>query len=192
MPGRGVCSRGVPGHGGLLLKGCAWSRGFYSGGAAPGGRVPAPGGVCSKGGVPGGDPPGWLLLRAVHILLECILVWLFHWSGLDDWEVSEKNMGFMSPKSLETVSIRIKTILILRIMGENPDGKPPCIGCEGLKYIWCMAQAWRLMHSCAQVARMLVCSAHELLQWIFSSAWIQLLTKTFIYLKIPFNRNYIH
>ena len=35
-------------------------------GSAP--RVPGP------GGVPGGDPPGWLLLRAVRILLECILV----------------------------------------------------------------------------------------------------------------------
>ena len=47
-----------------------------SGGSAPGGLlqgVPAPRGVCS-GGVPGGDPPGQLLLRAVHILLECILV----------------------------------------------------------------------------------------------------------------------
>ena len=47
----------------------------------------AAGGVCSSGrclvrgvGVPGGDPPdqappGRLLLRAVRILLECILVW---------------------------------------------------------------------------------------------------------------------
>ena len=33
-----------------------------------GGGVPAP------GGVPGGDPPGRLLLRAVRILLEYILV----------------------------------------------------------------------------------------------------------------------
>ena len=36
-------------------------------------------GVCSRGGVSGprgvcGDPPGWLLLQAVSILLECILV----------------------------------------------------------------------------------------------------------------------
>ena len=30
--------------------------------------------VCSRGEVPGGDPPGRLLLRAVRILLECILV----------------------------------------------------------------------------------------------------------------------
>ena len=41
--------------------------------------VPGPGGVCSRGGsamgrVPGGDPPGRPLLRAVRILLECILV----------------------------------------------------------------------------------------------------------------------
>ena len=54
----------------------AWSRGV------PGPRrVPAPGGggVCSQGvpasgGMPGGDPPGRLLLRAVRTLLECILV----------------------------------------------------------------------------------------------------------------------
>ena len=40
--------------------------------------MPGPGGlvwgVPGPGGVPGGDPPGWLLLRAVRILLECILV----------------------------------------------------------------------------------------------------------------------
>ena len=38
-----------------------------------GGSVPVPGG---RGN--GGDPPGRLLLRAVHILLECILVNLCH------------------------------------------------------------------------------------------------------------------
>ena len=44
------------------------------------GAVPAPWGACSGGGlllgegVPGGDPPGRLLLRAVRIQLECILV----------------------------------------------------------------------------------------------------------------------
>ena len=32
-------------------------------------------GVCSRGVVPGGDPLGRLLLRAVRILLECILVY---------------------------------------------------------------------------------------------------------------------
>ena len=55
VPGlRGVCSRGVPGPGGV-----------------PGLGASAPG-----GGVLGGDhhPPGRLLLRAVRILLECILV----------------------------------------------------------------------------------------------------------------------
>ena len=45
--------------------------------AAPGGSAPgesAPGGVCSRG-LPGGDAPlGRRLLRAVRILLECILV----------------------------------------------------------------------------------------------------------------------
>ena len=49
------------------------------GSLVPGGLVPR--GVWSRGeclvpgrGVPGGDPPGWPLLRAVRILLECILV----------------------------------------------------------------------------------------------------------------------
>ena len=50
----------VPGPGGAWSRGvCAWSGG--------GGCVPGPGG-------PGGDPPRRLLLRAVRILLECILV----------------------------------------------------------------------------------------------------------------------
>ena len=51
---------GVPGpRGGLVRGGCL----------VPGGLV--------LGGVPGGDPPGRLLLRAVRILLECILVCFF-------------------------------------------------------------------------------------------------------------------
>ena len=49
----------MPGPGGS-----AWSRGV-------------PGlGVLGPGGMPGGAPPGRLLLRAVSILLECILVLL--------------------------------------------------------------------------------------------------------------------
>ena len=39
-----------------------------------GGSAPGPGGSAPGGAVPGGDPPGRLLLRAVRILLECILV----------------------------------------------------------------------------------------------------------------------
>ena len=54
-PGRVPAPRGVPGPGGHLVRG-----------------VPAPGGLVP--GVPGGDPPRWPLLRAVRILLECILV----------------------------------------------------------------------------------------------------------------------
>ena len=50
---RGECL--VPG--GLVREGGAWS---WEG--------------CLVPGVPGGDPPGWLLLWAVRILLECILV----------------------------------------------------------------------------------------------------------------------
>ena len=65
---------GVPGRGGsapreglLQGEGGAWSGGcLVRGSAAEGG--------CLVGGVPGGDPPGRLLLRAVRILLECILV----------------------------------------------------------------------------------------------------------------------
>ena len=40
----------------------------------PGGGCFLPGGMLPPGGVPGGDPPGRLLLRAVRILLECNLV----------------------------------------------------------------------------------------------------------------------
>ena len=53
---------------------------LFTGESGPGGAcsregVPAPGGGGSgPGGLPGGDPPRRLLLRAVHILLECILV----------------------------------------------------------------------------------------------------------------------
>ena len=78
----GVWSQGVFGPGGCLVPGVAWSWGCL----VPG--VPGPGGAWSQGcliwGVPGprgvsgggsgGDPPGRLLLRAVRILLECILV----------------------------------------------------------------------------------------------------------------------
>ena len=39
-----------------------------------GGRRPAHQKATTEKGVPGGDPPRWLLLRAVCILLECILV----------------------------------------------------------------------------------------------------------------------
>ena len=63
--GRGVWSGGVPAHGGCLLGGCLLLGGVCSGGGASG-----------PGGVPGGDPPR-LLLRAVRILLECILVYYF-------------------------------------------------------------------------------------------------------------------
>ena len=46
--------------------------GAWSGGVC---MVLGEGGAWSQGGVSGGDPPsGRLLLRAVHILLECILV----------------------------------------------------------------------------------------------------------------------
>ena len=58
----------------LLTGGC-----FLRGGASSGGGcflwgvLPPWGGTSSQGG-PGGDPLGRLLLRAVRILLECILV----------------------------------------------------------------------------------------------------------------------
>ena len=56
----------VPGPRGVSgPRGGAWSR-----------RVPGPRGVWSWG-VPGGDTPGRLLLRAVRILLECILVYIY-------------------------------------------------------------------------------------------------------------------
>ena len=61
-------------------RGSVWSWGVSGpGGCLVLGGVSAPGEVCSWGvwyreGVPGGNPPGWLLLWAVRILLECILV----------------------------------------------------------------------------------------------------------------------
>ena len=57
MPGLGGLLRGVPGLGG---RGVSAPGGAWSGRSAP-------------EGLPGGDPPGRLLLRAVRILLECIL-----------------------------------------------------------------------------------------------------------------------
>ena len=60
--GVGAWSRG----GGCLILGGAWSWG-----------VPGPGGVAlSRGGCLVETPHGRLLLRAVRILLECILVYL--------------------------------------------------------------------------------------------------------------------
>ena len=69
----GCLVRGVPALGGCLVLGVACSRG---GACSWGCLVPegsSPGG-CLLWGVPGGEPPRWLLLRAVRILLECILV----------------------------------------------------------------------------------------------------------------------
>ena len=73
--------RGVPGPGGYLVpEDGTWFHGgcLVPGVSAPGG-VPAPWGACSQRGacsqgVPDGDPPLQLLLRAVRILLECVLV----------------------------------------------------------------------------------------------------------------------
>ena len=71
------------GGGCFLLGGCFLQGGCFLPGAGcflPGGVVLPPfGGVLPLGdasswGGPGGDPPGRLLLRAVRILLECILV----------------------------------------------------------------------------------------------------------------------
>ena len=65
----GACSWGVrvPALGGLLPGGLFWG--------VPGSVGLLPGGGLLRG-VPGGDPPppGRLMLRAVRILLECILV----------------------------------------------------------------------------------------------------------------------
>ena len=65
--GGGVCSQGVSAlGGGVCSGGCLLSEGWC--------LLP---GVSAPGGVPGGDPPGRSLLRAVRILLECILVTLY-------------------------------------------------------------------------------------------------------------------
>ena len=73
---RGCRSQGVPGSGGCLApggEGSAWS----------GGGVPGNGRGCLvPGGVPGRvcveTPPWRLLLRAVRILLECILILMLY------------------------------------------------------------------------------------------------------------------
>ena len=69
-PGGGVCSWGGACSRGCLLQGGAWSQ---RGVSALGGYLLL-GGCLIPGGVPGGYSPR-LLLRAVRILLECILVW---------------------------------------------------------------------------------------------------------------------
>ena len=70
----------------MFTGGVSGLGGLFPGGGVPAPRwVPAPGGVPAHGGsaprggacsqgVPAGAPPRWLLLWAVHILLECILV----------------------------------------------------------------------------------------------------------------------
>ena len=63
---------GVPASEGGLLSGGLLSGGWGSGVGVEDGAWSR--GVPGPRGVPGGDPPGRLLLRAVRILLECILV----------------------------------------------------------------------------------------------------------------------
>ena len=61
----------------LSTVGDAWSRGgLLPGGCLVLGELPGPGGS-APGGAACWRPPGWLLLRAVRILLECILVIIF-------------------------------------------------------------------------------------------------------------------
>ena len=70
LTGGGACSGGCMvlgghGHGGCMVLGVNGPGGAWSGGQGPGGA--------------GGDPlPRRLLLRAVRILLECILVSIFN------------------------------------------------------------------------------------------------------------------
>ena len=74
----GVCSRGVYSQWGvcLLPRGVSAPGGICFRGCLLPGGVCFWGGVCSQGGVPGGDPPlERPLLWAVRILLKCILVY---------------------------------------------------------------------------------------------------------------------
>ena len=71
----GVSALGGSGPGGCLVLGGSGPGGVWSWGFVCSGGVSAQGmGVSAPRGVPGGDPPGRLLLRAVRILLECIFV----------------------------------------------------------------------------------------------------------------------
>ena len=83
----------------ICLQVCVYPQGgggACSGGSGPGGcllrGVPALGGLVwgyLVWGVPGGDTPQRLLLRAVRIVLECILVWNICyskiWKHKKDW-----------------------------------------------------------------------------------------------------------
>ena len=81
----------------MSVHGGAWSCGVIGagGGLLPGG-VPGPEGVFSRGGlVPGGAwwrPPGRLLLRAVRILLECILVFNSYDNSISTARLKFKNV----------------------------------------------------------------------------------------------------
>ena len=69
-------------QGGCLLPGGLLPRGLVWGVSAPVGVGLFLGG-CLLRGVPGGDPTplGWPLLWAVHILLECILVYILNFAA---------------------------------------------------------------------------------------------------------------
>ena len=78
----------------IPFRGGAWCGGCL----VPGGFL-ALGGACSWGclvkgvwswGVPGGDPPRRLLLRAVRILLECILVYIWIYREMPILPIFEK------------------------------------------------------------------------------------------------------
>ena len=89
----GVCDsvhRGVPAPWGVWPR---WGEGACSGGVWSQGVMLGPGGCLVGGGfllpgvgVPGGDPPRWLLLRAVRILLACILVLIYFYNPPTEWQ----------------------------------------------------------------------------------------------------------
>ena len=96
LPGGGVWSRGGPAPGGR-------------GGLVPGGCL-LRGGACS-GGAPGGDPPRWLLLRVVRILLECILVGMCIRTQMDKAYNFITNHSFSEILQNTTVHIRHNNVI---------------------------------------------------------------------------------
>ena len=67
--------------------------------------MPGPGGEC-------GDPPGWLLLRAVRILLECILVLdRIEFSSLNDFQFNFTHVATQPASHIELGCARFAMVV---------------------------------------------------------------------------------
>ena len=112
MPGLSGCL--VPG--GCLVLGGAWSRG------GPVQEVVWSWGVSGPGGVWMGIPPRRLLLRAIHILLECILVYSL-WLVARCNQVADLGAPLTPPHGPKTVPNFVQ--VFLQILVKSYVGAPP-------------------------------------------------------------------